>query len=144
MTTPEGTLELLDDDLAAHYVARCIADGQPVDAFVYEPPPVLIILASGPFRAQVENTGEPVKPAVDALRDTAATATRRGAKVRIIMIRYRGPTTEAGAGVGSTLAQLQAAHMPTCSWHRSPKPSTGIRAWLRQSGCLGPVHVRDL
>jgi hypothetical protein len=102
--------ELLDGDLAAHYLPRYIADAQPVDAFVYETPPVLIILASGPFRTQVETAGEPVKPAVDALRDKAAAAARRGARVQIIMIRGPGPTTEAGAGVGSTLAQLQAAY----------------------------------
>jgi hypothetical protein len=103
-------IELLVDDLAAHYVARYIADSQPVDAFAYESPPMLVILASGPFRAQVSKTGKSVRPPVDALRDKAATAARHGAKVQTIMVRGSGPTTEAGLGVGSTLAQLEAAY----------------------------------
>lgn len=102
--------ELLDGDLAMHYLARYIADAQPVDAFAYESPPLLIILASGPFRTQVEKTGKVSKPDSDALRAKAADDARRGAKVKTIMVRGEGPVTDAGVGVGSKLVELKTAY----------------------------------
>ena len=109
---------LIAGDLAARYLARYIADGQPADTFVYDAPPALIILDSGPFRARVSRTGDSAKPPTEALRGEAAASARNGAKVQTVMIRGAGPATAAGIGVGSTLAALQAAYsdlqlMPT-------------------------------
>lgn len=100
---------LNDDDLATHYVARYIADGQPVDAFSYDKPAMLIILASGPFGAQVEAARERIPPRSDVSRAEAAELAHE-VPVKAIMVRGSGPATDAGAGVGSTLAELQRAY----------------------------------
>jgi hypothetical protein len=101
--------DLLDDDLATHYVARYIADGQPVDAFSYDKPALLIILASGPFGTQVEAAHERIPPRSDVSRAEAAELAHE-VPVKTIMVRSSGPATDAGAGVGSTLAELQRAY----------------------------------
>lgn len=101
--------DLLDDDLATHYVARYIADGLPVDAFSYDKPALLILLASGPFHTRVEAAHERVPPRSNVSRAEAAELARE-IPVKTIMVRGSGPTTDAGAGVGSTLAELQQAY----------------------------------
>ena len=100
---------LLDDDLAKHYVARYIADGQPVDAFSYDKPALLIILASGPFGTRVEATHERIPPRSEVSRAEAAELANE-VPVKTIMVRGSGPATDSGAGVGSTLVDLQRAY----------------------------------
>lgn len=101
---------LLDDTLASHYRARYVADVQPVDAFEYPVPPMLLILASGPFRDRGSRDGATLASATSELRDTAAAAARRGATVEMVIVRGPGPTTAAGIGVGSTVAELEASY----------------------------------
>jgi len=97
---------LLGKDLASHYLALYIADALPVDAFAYDTPAMLVILSSGPFRAQSSSTGNSAKQATEMLRDRAAAAARDGAKAEMVMVRGAGPSTAAGIGVGSTRAAL--------------------------------------
>src|SRR5262245_42191772 len=39
---------MLVEDLGSHYLARLIADGQPIDAFTFEVPPLMIVVI-GPY-----------------------------------------------------------------------------------------------
>ena len=48
---------LVTDDLAAHYLARYIADAQPLDGFRLDEPPLTIVLATGPF-AELDRHGQ--------------------------------------------------------------------------------------
>lgn len=100
---------LVTADLAAHYLARYIADAQPLDGFRLDDPPLTIVLATGPF-AELDRHGHDGPPPVDRLRPQAMAAVKKGVHVASIMIHGAGPATAAGLGVGSTLAQLEAAY----------------------------------
>jgi len=113
-----GTLELgkrmpdrftASKDLEAHYVARYVADAQPLEGFDYDDPPLTIALASGPFTDYVARGGTD-EPQLRKLRGKASKAARRGALVKRILVRGPGPATEAGIGVGSKLDALRAAY----------------------------------
>jgi hypothetical protein len=99
----------IDDELAAHYVARYIADAQPMDGFRFDDPPLTIVLTTGPF-ADLDAKGVNPDPPIDKLRGKAVAAVKRGVTIRKVMIHGKGPATATGLGVGSALAQLQAAH----------------------------------
>ena len=113
--------ELLAGDLESRYLARYIADGQPVDGFQYDEPPVLVLVEDGPFSNRIEKTKKYEDPPVAELRGPGAKAARGGATVKTIMIMGAGPATEAGVGVGSTLEALKAAYADLRLW---PFPET--------------------
>lgn len=92
----------------ASYVGRFVADGQPMDALRVADPPVLVVLASGPF-AEASATGDPPE-VTDGLRAKAAEAVRGGVAVKAVHVEGDGPRTEAGVGVGSTLEELVRAY----------------------------------
>jgi hypothetical protein len=101
---------LLDaPDLDGHYVARFIADAQPLDGFRYDDPPLTVVLAAGPF-AELDAKGHHGEPPVDRLRAKAAAAARGGVAVKSVMIHGPGPATADGLGVGSTLAEVKAVY----------------------------------
>lgn len=101
---------LITADLAAHYVARYIADAQPMDGFRFDDPPLTVVLATGPFAELDRKGGHEGPPPVDALRGKAVAAVERGVTVKTVMIHGAGPATAAGLGVGSTLTELRAAY----------------------------------
>ncbi len=101
--------ELVTADLGDRYVARYIADAQPLDGFRLDDPPLTIVLADGPF-AQLDRKRGAGAPPVDRLRGPAVEAVRKGARVRRVMVHGPGAATAAGLGVGATLAELQAAY----------------------------------
>lgn len=100
---------LLARDLAASYTARYIADGQPLDGFRFDDPPLTLVIANGPFAA-LDATGHQGPPPVDTLREPGVAHARAGALVKAVMIHAAGPATQAGLGVGSTLADLEAGY----------------------------------
>jgi hypothetical protein len=101
---------LLGPDLEARYVARYIADAQPIDAFRFADPPLLVVLANGPYAASSAQGDPSGVPPTDRLRGQAAEVARGGALVKAVVVEAAGPTTEAGLGVGSTLDELKQAY----------------------------------
>lgn len=92
-----------------HYFARYIADGQPFEGFAFSEQGVDVAIDGGPFAAWDRRAG-PGEPPTDELRESAAKKAGRGAKVSAILVRSEAARTVGGAGVGSTLAELEAAH----------------------------------
>ncbi|HVV84510.1 MAG TPA: hypothetical protein VHE35_15685 [Kofleriaceae bacterium] len=105
----------LVDRLAAGegtYAAGYLADGVAFDGFRLDEPALTIVLSRGPFAERDRKggaDGAPPAPPIDGLRPRAVEAVREGATIRALMIHGRGPATAAGLGVGSTLAELEAA-----------------------------------
>ena len=91
------------------YFARYIADGQPFEGFDFADQGVQVAIGGGPFAAWDRRSG-PGEPPTDQLRETAVKKASHGAKVSAIVIRGDAARTGGGAGVGSTLTDLQAAH----------------------------------
>lgn len=96
---------LLVEDLGKRYVARLIADGQPIDAFKFDDPPLMVIVA-GPYTS-ADDTAEDPTP---RFRDKAVAAARSNATIEAVLITGEGPRTAAKIGVGSTFAELQQAY----------------------------------
>lgn len=101
---------LLRPDLAAHYVARYIADAQPMDAFQFDEPPLTVVLTTGPFAIESLQHAPSSPPPTELLRGKAAAAARGGMPVRAVLVHRAGPATAAGGGVGSTLDALRRAY----------------------------------
>ncbi len=112
---------LLKRDLGERYVARYIADAQPVDGFQFVDPPVLVLVDGGPFAAHASQSEEASESPTDALREQGAEAARQGARVSWIMVTGPGPATADGLGVGSTFDAIEAAHPDA---RLSPRPPT--------------------
>ncbi len=112
---------LLKRDLGERYVARYIADAQPVDGFQFVDPPVLVLVDGGPFAAHAYQSEEASESPTDALREQGAEAARQGARVSWIMVTGPGPATADGLGVGSTFDAIEAADPDA---RLSPRPPT--------------------
>jgi len=112
---------LLARDLAGRYLARYIADAQPVDGFEFSDPPVMVLIAGGPFAAACKAAGAVLAPQPDTRRDAGAEAARSGAVVDRIMVVGAGPATADGLGVGSSFDAIKAAHPDA---HLGPRPET--------------------
>jgi len=91
------------------YFATYVADGQPSEGFDLATPPLRAVIDGGPWVKFAANR-ELMEPPVDRFRDKAVTAAGKGATLRVLVIRSAELRTEAGVGVGSTLAQIEAAH----------------------------------
>jgi hypothetical protein len=97
---------VLGRDLGPTYVARYVADGQAVDAFQLDDPPLLIILDKGPYSDAGGQDPTAMSP-TDKYRAQAVEAAKRVA-VRAVLVTGPGPQV-AGVGVGSTLDELKRA-----------------------------------
>jgi len=113
-------------DAEERYFARYIADGQPFEGFVFEDPPV-IVGVRGPWTTFAATRGL-MDPPVSRFRGPAARKARDGLPVRVILIDDPALRTAGGVGVGSTLAELEAAHGAA---HLRAVPPT-----LGDDGCL--------
>lgn len=100
---------VLARELEKLYVARYIADAQPIDAFQLDEPPLLIVLDGGPYAAAAQVGDPSAMSPTDKYRGEAARSARAGAPVKAVLVMGPGPTTEAGVGVGSTLEELKRA-----------------------------------
>lgn len=100
---------VLARDLEKLYLARYIADAQPIDAFQLDDPPLLIVLEGGPYSEAAKEGDPSAMSPTDKYRGAAAKAARGGTPVRAVFVMGPGPTTEAGVGVGSTLDDLKRA-----------------------------------
>jgi hypothetical protein len=112
--------ELLGDGAALRYFARYVADGRVFEGFALENPALEAGIAGGPLSRHVKIHGV-VEPPVDSLREAGVKAARQGARVDGIVIRNADLRTESGLGVGSTLAEIEAAHGKAA---RLPAPPT--------------------
>ncbi|MCS6915748.1 MAG: hypothetical protein RMK29_10285 [Myxococcales bacterium] len=128
--------EWLGEGLEARYEVRYVADGQPMEAFAFETPPLTVVLEGGPFTREAET--EPIEPNADSYRVAAARAARQGTAVRAVLVRGPGPATAAGIGVGSKLEALRAAY-PDLSMRAVP-PMLGEDECVAESA--GLPHVR--
>jgi hypothetical protein len=97
---------VLGRDLGQAYVARYVADGQPVDAFQLDDPPLLVILDKGPYSAAGGQDPTAMSPS-DKHRAEAVEAAKAAA-VRAVLVTGPGPHVS-GVGVGSTLEELRRA-----------------------------------
>ncbi len=97
------------DGAEDRYFARYVADAQPFEGFSFAAHGVDAGIRGGPFAAWDRKSG-PGEPPVDELRDAAAAKARKGARVTVLLVHTDATRTAAGTGVGSTLAQLEAAH----------------------------------
>lgn len=117
---------LVDDELARRYVAGYLGDGVAYDGFRLEHPPVTIVLSRGPF-AELDRKGHEGPPPLELLRPRALGAVREGATIAAILVFARGLATAEGAGVGSTLQELEQAY-PDLRVHPVPPTAGGDRA----------------
>ncbi len=98
---------LLDGDLAGRYWARLYADAQPIEGFMFEQPPVLALVAGGPYGDfGYANPGVPIPK---EMRKRAAQLARANkltvSKIVITSPALRTPG-KGGVGVGSRFGEL--------------------------------------
>jgi len=115
--------DALAHELGPRYLARMIGDGQPIDAFQFDDPPLTVIF-DGPYTS-ANDSGD---GATERFRDRAVAAAKTAAIARI-MITGAGPKTAAGIGVGSTHADLQQAY--------ADLKLSSLPATLGKDGCAG-------
>jgi hypothetical protein len=101
---------LLGPGLEQRYEAIYIADGQPVDVFRFDVPPIMLVLAKGPWRTAGRKADPAGPPPADQHRAKAVELARQGVEVRAVIVLEPGPKTEAGVGVGSSLDELERAY----------------------------------
>lgn len=119
-------------DARRRYEIRWVADAQPFEAFRIDDPPVIACIDGGPFERWGKDNVGPLEP--DRFADEAIAFAKAGALVTWIVIERPGSATATGIGVGSSWADVLAAHAGATIL-RDPEwfePRTTCRARLRE------------
>lgn len=128
--------DVLPADAEDRYFARYINDGQPHEGFRLDVPGLDVAMVGGPFAVYLDSHGYG-EPPLDRLKTKAVRAARSGQLVSTVHVRDAAVRTAAGTGVGSTLAELRAAHGEMKV--RPVPPSLGDDACVADSPALPGV-----
>lgn len=139
---PEG-------ELPARYEATFYGDGQPLEGFVLDNPPVLAVVTGGPFaKWGRKNPGEPASDAIKA----KAVALAKGGKlpIEMLVVSDARAKTAAGIGVGQDYAAFAKAYPQAKAPDRMPglweEPSCvaqqdGVWFFFDECDKLGSAHI---
>jgi hypothetical protein len=96
-------------DLASRYEATSYGEGQPLEGFVLDDPPVLAVVAGGPYAKWArKNRGEPASEAVKSKAMALAKAGKLS--IAMLVVGDARAKTAAGIGVGQDFAAFSAAY----------------------------------